>query len=105
MTKAEELFHEIAASLPDTKESKMFGALCVKTPNGKAGVMFWHEHMVFKLPAKDMEVVLSLKGAKIFEPMAGRQMNGWVQVPFAHQGKWRGYAERATEYVRAIKGK
>jgi hypothetical protein len=35
MTKAEELFHKIAAELPDVTEGKMFGALCTKTPNGK----------------------------------------------------------------------
>ena len=49
MTKGEELFHKIATEIPDTKESKMFGALCIKAPNGKAGVMFKNDHIVFKL--------------------------------------------------------
>ncbi len=40
MTKNEELFHTIASELFDVKESKMFGALCIKIPNGKSGVMF-----------------------------------------------------------------
>ncbi len=80
MTQAESLFHAIASDIPETKEGKMFGALCMKAPNGKAGIMYWKEDMVFKLEGDAMKEALSLDGAKIFEPMAGRQMGGWVQL-------------------------
>lgn len=105
MTKSETLFHSIAASLPETKESKMFGALCIKAPNGKAGVMFWNEDMIFKLENKDMEKALQLKGAKIFTPMENRPMGGWVQLSFEHSKKWKGLAAKAMEYVKDLKKK
>lgn len=105
MTKAEELFHAIAADIPDTKEGRMFGALCIKAPNGKARIMFWREYMVFKLPATDQAKVLLLKDAKMFTPMEGRAMNGWVQLSEQHQAVWKQYAEMAMEYVRKIKVK
>lgn len=37
MTKAEELYHEIASQIPNATKGSMFGALCLKAPNNKAG--------------------------------------------------------------------
>ncbi len=103
MTKSEELFHKIASEIPDTKESKMFGALCIKAPNGKAGVMFWHEDMIFKLEDEDLKKALGLKGAKIFEPMSNRPMGGWVQLSFDHSKKWKELAKKSMDYVKTLK--
>jgi hypothetical protein len=102
MTKAEEQFHRIAASIPDVKEGKMFGALCIKAPNGKAGVMFYDDEMVFKLPAERLAEALGLPGAHMFDPAGGRPMNGWVQVPAKHSAKWEPYARESMEFVRAL---
>ena len=102
MTKAEELFHKIAAELPDAQESKMFGALCIKAPNGKSGVMFWKDDMIFKLEGDKAAEALALKDAKLFDPMGGRPMNGWVQVPNAHSAKWKKYAEIAMANVKKM---
>jgi hypothetical protein len=102
MTKGEELFHEIATGISYGKEGKMFGALCIKAPNGKAGVMFWKGYMIFKLEGTDLETALKLKGAKLFDPMGGRPMNGWVQLSDEHAGKWKKYAEISMEIARKI---
>src|SRR4051812_11933953 len=102
MTKNEELYHQIASGIPDTAESKMFGALCIKAPNGKAGVMLWKDDMIFKLDADHEKEALALKGAKIFAPMENRPMNGWVHVPNTHAAKWKKLAEVAMEYVKKI---
>lgn len=102
MSKAEELFHAIAASLPDTVKGKMFGALCIKAPNGKAGVMLWRDFMIFKLPAAEQEKALQLEGAQMFTPMEGRPMNGWVQLPEVHSAKWKKLAQMAMDEVRKI---
>lgn len=103
MTKAEILYHEIAAGIPDTKQGKMFGAQVIKAPNGKAGVMFWKEYLVVKLEGKDAEDTMKLDGAKIFSPMDGRPMNGWIQLSYAHAARWRGLAEKAMAYVKTLK--
>ncbi len=105
MTKQEELFHKIAAGIPDAKESKMFGALCIKAPNGKAGVMFWKDDMIFKLEGNELEKALKLKGAKIFTPMENRPMGGWVQLSFDHSDKWKQLAKKSMDYVKELKSK
>jgi hypothetical protein len=104
MTKAEELFHKIAAELPDVTEGKMFGALCTKTPNGKASTMFWKEYMIFKLKPEDEKEAMKLSGAKTFDPSGmNRPMKGWVQLSDKHSAKWKALAVKATEYVRELK--
>jgi hypothetical protein len=100
MTKGEELFHKIAAEL-SAGESKMFGALCIKAPNGKAACMFKDECMIFKLGSAE-EDVLKLKGAKVFDPMGGRPMNGWIQLSYEHAGKWSEFAGIALDHVKSI---
>lgn len=102
MSPAEMLYHEIAAGLGDAKESKMFGAKCLKAPNGKALALYWHECMVFKLDGETTSDALSLDGAHQFTPAEGRPMNGWIQVPFDYADRWKEFAEAALEYVRAI---
>ena len=103
MTKAEVLFHKIASGLPDAKEGKMFGALCIKAPNGKAGVMFWKEFLVVKLEGEELQKALELKGAKIFTPMENRPMGGWVQLSYDHSKKWKELAKKSMEYVKTLK--
>ena len=103
MTKAEELFHQIASGIPDAAEGKMFGALCFKAPNGKAAAMFWKEFMIFKLEGEAEKEALSLDGAKLFDPRGGYPMGGWVQLSYDHAKKWPGFAKKAMEYVRTIK--
>jgi hypothetical protein len=104
MTKAEELFHQIAADLPDVTEGKMFGALCTKTPNGKASTMFWKEYMIFKLNDEDQKEAMKLSGAKVFDPSGkGRAMKGWIQLSDKHSAKWKALAVKATDYVRELK--
>ena len=103
MTEPEKLFHQIAAELPDAKESKMFGALCIKAPNGKASAMFYKDEMVFKLSGDPLSETLSLDGARLFNPMGNRQMGGWVQLPFSYADKWFEIAEKAHEQVKELK--
>jgi len=102
MTKEETLFHQIAASTPDAAEGKMFGALCIKAPNGKSGVMFWKNDAVFKLPEEMSKMALSLKGAALFDPMGGKPMKEWVQIPAAHSDKWKLFTAEAIGYVKNI---
>lgn len=103
MTKSEKLFHEIAGQLPEAKEGKMFGALCVKAPNGKAGIMFWKEYIIFKLEGEDLKKALSLKDAKLFDPMGNRPMGGWVQLSLQHSKKWKELAIKSMDYVKNLK--
>ena len=104
MTKPEELYHQIADSIPETKKGSMFGALCIKSVGiGKAGVMFWKDCMVFKLKDEALKSALELDGASMFDPMGGRPMNGWVLLPYDYSDKWPDFAVSSMEYVKTLK--
>jgi len=103
MTKAEELFHQMAREIPDGKEGKMFGSLCIKAPNGKSGAMLWKDCLVVKLSATEMKEALALKGSHLFEPMEGKKMKEWAQIPYTHKDKWMYYATISMADVKKIK--
>lgn len=105
MTESEKVYHRIAASLTGARESSMFGAACIKAANGKAVAMLWKGDMVFKLRDKEQEEALNLAGAKMFTPMEGRPMNGWVQVPVKHAARWPALAEASMRIVSALEAK
>ncbi|MEP6512228.1 MAG: hypothetical protein ABJA79_00030 [Parafilimonas sp.] len=103
MTRAEELFHQIATEIPDAKEGKMFGALCIKAPNGKAAAMFWKDTIVVKIQSDNLSKTKNLDGSQLFEPMEGRPMKEWVQIPYKHKSKWKEFAQLSFEGVKKFK--
>lgn len=105
MTAAEKYYHEVAESIPGTTKGKMFGALCLKAPNGKAFAMFWKDFMVFKLDGEAAQKAMHLQEASLFDPMGGRPMNGWVQLPFSQKEEWERLANEAYDFVKTIKVK
>lgn len=100
MASTEESFNRIAAAIPDARPGRMFGAHCIKAPNGKAGVMLSSKgEMVFKLRGETLHEALALDGARNFDPSGSRPMKEWVQVPAAYSDRWERYAQEAMEYV------
>ena len=91
----DELAGDLAARHGEVELGKMFGMPCVKA-NGKAVAGLYQGEMVFKLPdPAAREEALALEGAHLFDPMGGRPMKEWVQVPAAHAARWSDLAERA----------
>lgn len=105
MTKAEIFFTELVNGIPNAKPGKMFGALCMKMPNGKSAAMFWKDNIVVKLPEEILQEAIGLNGARLFEPMEGRSMKEWVQIPSDHKSTWKTYAEISARSVEAVKKK
>lgn len=105
MTQAETFFMELMTEVPDVVPGKMFGALCMKTPNGKSPAMFWNDHLVVKLQGELHAEALSLDGSCLFEPMQGRPMKEWVQVPFDYKATWKKYVLSAADAVARIEKK
>ncbi len=103
MSDAETLYHTIAENLPDARPGKMFGAQCLKAPNGKALAFFYKDEMVFKLPKEAEQEALALDGAHYFNPMDDRPMNGWVQLSYHYAARWPEFAEQALEYVKTLR--
>jgi hypothetical protein len=80
---AEQLGNEL-----DIVETSMFGMPSLKRRGGKAFAGLYGEDMVFKLVGAAHANALALDGAHLFEPMAGRPMKAWVQVPPTHETQW-----------------
>jgi hypothetical protein len=72
----------------DVVKASMFGMPGIKRRGGKAFCGLYGDDMIFKLQGEDHARALSLEGAHLFEPMAGRPMNAWVQVPPEYQAQY-----------------
>ena len=104
---AEDRYAEVADDLvarnPDVELTKMMGMPAIKA-GGKliGGFVPSADAMVFKLPtAEARERALGLEGSALFDPMGGRPMREWVQVPSAHAGEWPSLAEQALVLRRS----
>ena len=98
-----ELADDLVARNPDVELTKMMGMPAIKA-GGKliGGFVPSADAMVFKLPAAEArERALGLEGAALFDPMGGRPMREWVQVPAAHADEWASLAEQALAQRRS----
>ena len=104
MSKPEVLFHKIASELPYAVEGKLFGAMCLKSQNGKAFAIFWKDCVLFKLDEKAQQDALKLEGSKIgshlYDPK--RPMNGWVSIPYEQSHTWLDLARCALQNVKSV---
>jgi hypothetical protein len=102
---AQTLFDEIAEELAPlgAHKSKMFGMPCLKDPNGKAFVGLYGKELVVRLDRTSTQHAdaLSLTGAHLFEPMAGRPMMDWVCLPLAEHERWSEFAVAARATPRS----
>jgi len=65
---------------PPVQKRQMFGyPACFM--NGNLFMSLFADRLVLRLPDKDREALLKLKGAEQFEPMPGRPMKEYVMVP------------------------
>lgn len=95
----EEVACELVATAP-VKNGKMFGMPCLKhNESGKAFAGFYEGAMVFKLAGAQHSEALQLSGAHLFDPMGGRPMKEWVEVPVEHASRWVQLAQEALHYV------
>src|SRR5438105_15464491 len=101
---SQKTYEAIAASLADegAVASQMFGMPTLKI-NGKAFAGLYEDAMTFKLTGETHKRALALKGAELFEPMKGRPMKEWVQVPATHTKEWGTLASDAMGYVAKLK--
>jgi hypothetical protein len=99
-TRFEAVVDELKSEL-DIVGASMFGMPSIKRRGGKAFAGLYGDDMVFKLEAEARDDALALDGARIFEPMAGRPMKAWVQVPPTHETQWADLARKAESGLEA----
>jgi hypothetical protein len=93
-TRFDRLVEELRSEL-DIVGASMFGMPSMRRRGGKVFAGLYGEDMVFKLDGEAHTRALSLDGARLFEPMAGRPMKAWVQVPPTYEGGWADLARQA----------
>jgi hypothetical protein len=90
---------EMVATAP-VLSGKMFGMPCLKMrESGKAFAGFFNGAMVFKLGGSKHAEALALDGARLFDPMQGRPMKAWVEVPVEHAARWLEFARAAFAFL------
>jgi|SRR5579859_121393 len=100
-TDARALYDAVAVELTATSPAisgKMFGMPCLKS-NGKAFAGYFKDSMIFKLTAPEHGEALALANARLFDPMGGRPMKEWIEVPVEHAARWPTLARAALRYV------
>jgi hypothetical protein len=75
----------------------MFGSRGLRTGT-KYFAIWWHEHLVVKLPADRLQELVTAGEGQVFEPMPGRPMNGWVLLQTA---EWDPLVAEARAHVEA----
>jgi hypothetical protein len=90
----EEVLVELQLRQSGIVSKKMFGLPSLMIA-GKPFAGLNGEDMIFKLGGEALERALALPEAKPFDPMGGRPMKAWVQVPPEHSELWFDLAEEA----------
>lgn len=105
MSKTEERFKEIVKEMPDASEGKFFGALSIRTRNGKNIAFLWRDHLTVKLDEESRKLALNLNGSKvgvhIYNPK--KEMKEWVSLSEEHTEKWKEFVSLAVKYVEVTK--
>ncbi len=98
---AEDYFKEILNEIPDASLGKMFGRICAKMPNGKAGMILRENTLIVKLSPEEAEE----NCFKLFTPKEGRPMNGWYEINFEDKAIWKQWAEISCTEVAKLPAK
>jgi hypothetical protein len=96
-----ELVEEVRALDPSVELTNMFGMQTMKV-RGKAFAGLWHDDATFKLPPDELKLVLAWPDFIKLDPVGGRPMKQWAQVPQSHSDEWLRLAEVAKGYVISL---
>ncbi len=80
------------------KATKTFG-MPTMSLGRKVVAGYTEGYIVVKLPPSYIEDALEIPGAQLFDPMGGRPMKNWVEIPFSKVDSWRKFLEIAVEMV------
>ncbi len=74
------LFEQVVAGLPPVEIRKMFGYPAAFV-NGQMFASLFQDHFILRLPEGERAAFIHAHGAHVFEPMPGRPMREYVEVP------------------------
>ncbi|HLM07435.1 MAG TPA: TfoX/Sxy family protein [Blastococcus sp.] len=76
----------------------MFGSQGLRTGT-KFFAIWWHEHLVVKLPPARLTELVEAGDGQPFEPMEGRRMNGWIVLD--DRADWAPLTDEARAFVES----
>jgi TfoX/Sxy family transcriptional regulator of competence genes len=95
------------APFPKAERRKMFGYPAAFA-NGNMFAGLFQDRMMMRLPEDERAKFLKLKGARLFEPMPGRPMREYVEVPEAvmnSKAKLKNWLGKSYEYAQSLPAK
>jgi TfoX/Sxy family transcriptional regulator of competence genes len=98
------LFLQAVKSMPDVEGKKMFGYPCAFL-NGQMLTGVFADRMMVRLSEVDRRELLSVPGARPFEPVPGRIMREYLEVPpqvMASPAELERWMARGLRYVRTL---
>ncbi|HET7089833.1 MAG TPA: TfoX/Sxy family protein [Anaerolineae bacterium] len=98
------LFHAAITGLPDVESRKMFGYPCAFI-NGQMLTGVYEDRIMLRLSEQDRAQFLKLPGAKLFEPMPGRPMREYVELPssiMSSPSQLKRWLKRGLAYVGTL---
>ena len=97
-------FEAVAGRFPEAERRQMFGYPCLFVGGNLVTGLYAASWMV-RLPADGLAEMLSLPGARPFEPMPGRPMKGYAVLPADLVGDddaIDAWVHRAIDYGRTL---
>jgi TfoX/Sxy family transcriptional regulator of competence genes len=98
------LFVNVMSRFPEAELRKMFGYPCAFV-NGQMLCGVFADRLMLRLSAEDRAGFLKLQGAKPFEPMPGRPMKEYVEVPptvLKSEVELRKWLKKSLAYTRSL---
>lgn len=99
-----ELFANVIRGVPEAEPRKMFGYPCAFV-NGQMLCGVFADRLMVRLSEEDRAKFLKLPGAKPFEPMPGRPMKEYVEVPRAMMestAELRKWLKKSLAYAQSL---
>ena len=99
-----ELFASVISGVPEAEPRKMFGYPCAFV-NGQMLCGVFADRLMVRLSEEDRAKFLKLPGAKPFEPMPGRPMKEYVEVPRAMMestAELRKWLKKSLAYAQSL---
>jgi len=97
-------FGKVIADVPQAEPRKMFGYPCAFV-NGQMLCGVFADRLMLRLSDEDRAKFLKLPGARPFEPMPGRAMKEYVEVPpelMNSEAELKRWLKRGLTYVQTL---
>jgi TfoX/Sxy family transcriptional regulator of competence genes len=98
------IFNDAIKNIPDAERRKMFGYPCAFV-NGQMLCGVFADRIMLRLSEQDRSEFLMLPEARLFEPIPGRPMKEYVELPpqvMSSPEDFSSWLQRSLEYVRTL---